>query len=81
MNFGGKVQLVIVDAHGNLHVPLISRNPNDIHVWNQKVSEYITTPFDFAKKFLASNGVVMLFHPDDFKVFKEVTSYLESYGF
>jgi len=81
MNLGGKVQLVIVDVHGNLHVPFVSRNPNDIHVWNQKVDEYITIIFDFAKKKLASNGVVLLFHPDDLKVFKEVKSYLKSYGF
>jgi hypothetical protein len=81
MNLGGKVQLVIVDAPRNLHVPFISRNPDDIHAWNQKVDEYIIAIFDFAKKFLAFNGVVLLFHLDDLKVFKEVKSCLESYGF
>jgi hypothetical protein len=34
MKLGGKVQLVIVDIPGNLLVPLISRNPNDIPMWN-----------------------------------------------
>jgi hypothetical protein len=31
--------------------------------------------------FLASNGVVLLFHWYDLKVLKEVKSYLKSYGF
>jgi hypothetical protein len=34
MNLGGKVQLVIVDVPGNFHVPLVSKNSNDILAWN-----------------------------------------------
>jgi hypothetical protein len=59
----------------------ISRNPYDIPAWNRKVDEYIGGVFDFAQIFLASDGVVLLFHPDDFKILKEVKSYSESYGF
>jgi hypothetical protein len=65
MNLGAKVQLVIIDIPRNLNVPFVSRNPFDILAWNRKVNEYITTIFDFAKKFLASNRVVLLFHMND----------------
>jgi hypothetical protein len=65
----------------NLFVPFISRNPNDILAWNKKVDEYIIGVFDFAQMFLASNGAILLFHPDDLKVLKEIKSYLENYGF
>jgi hypothetical protein len=37
--------------------------------------------FDFAHIFLASNGAVLLFHPNDLRVLKEVKSYIKSYGF
>ncbi len=45
-----------------------------------KVDEYIARVVDFAQMFLAFDGVVLLFHPNDFRVL-EVKSYLESYGF
>jgi hypothetical protein len=81
MNLSGKVQLVFANVHGNLHVPFISKNLDDILAWNKKVDEYIVGVFDFVHMFLASNGVVLLFHPYDLRVLKEVKSYLKSYGF
>jgi hypothetical protein len=54
---------------------------DDILAWNKKVDEYIVGVFDFTHIFLASNGVVLLFHLNDLKVLKEVKSYLKSYGF
>jgi hypothetical protein len=68
---GGKVQLVIAD---------IPKNLSNILVWNWKVDGYIVAVFDFTNKFLASNGVVLLFHHDDFKIM-EVKSHLESHDF
>jgi hypothetical protein len=56
-------------------------NPFDIPPWNWKVDEYIVAVFDFAEKFLAFDGDVLLVHPDDLKVLKEIRSYVESYGF
>jgi len=76
-----KVQLVFVNIPINLFVPLVFRNLDDIFAWNKKVDEYIIGVFDFTHIFLASNGVVLLFHPDDLKVLKDVKSYLKSYGF
>ncbi len=67
MNVGGKVQLVIANVIGN-----ISNNPFDILAWNQKVDAYIVTVFDFAKKFLAFDEVVLLFYLDDFKILKRL---------
>jgi hypothetical protein len=81
MNLSDKVQLSFVNVLGNFPIPFVFKNPDDILAWNMKVDEYITRVFDFAHMFLASNGVVLLFHPDDLKVLKEVKSYLESYGF
>jgi hypothetical protein len=81
MNPSGKVQFVFVDIHGNLLVPFIFMNPNDIPMQNRKVEEYIARVFDFAQMFLASCGVVLLFHLNDFRLLKEIKFYLESYGF
>jgi hypothetical protein len=50
-------------------------------VWNKKVDEYIARIFDFAHMFLASYGDVLLFHPYDLIVLKEVKSHMENYGF
>jgi hypothetical protein len=68
----GKVQLIFVNIPINLLVPLVSRNLDDIFAWNKKVDEYIVGVFDFTHIFLASSGVVLLFHLDDLKVLKEV---------
>jgi len=76
-----KVQFIFVNIPINLLVLLVSRNLDDILEWNKKVDEYIVGIFDFTHIFLASNGVVLLFHPNDLKVLKEVKSYLKSYGF
>jgi hypothetical protein len=81
MNFSGKVQLVFIDFPRNLLVPFMFKNPNDIPTWNKKVDEYIVAILDFAHIFLAFDGAILLFHPNDLKVLKEVKSYLESYGF
>ncbi len=78
MNPSGKVQLVFADKLKNLLVPLVSRNLDDILVWNKNVDEYIVGVFDFAQIFLAFYGVVLLFHPDDLKVLKDVKSYLKA---
>jgi hypothetical protein len=80
MNPSGKVQLVFANIPRNLLVPLLSRNV-DVFTWNKKVDEYIVGVFDFSHIFLAFNGVVLLFHPNDLKVLKEVKSYLKRYGF
>ncbi len=61
MNPSGKVQLVFIDVLGNLFVPIVSRNPDDIPVWNMKIDEYIVGVFDFAHMFLAFDGVSCYF--------------------
>jgi len=48
-------------------------------LWNKKVDEYIIGVFDFGQIFLASDGVVFLFHPNDLKVLK-VKFYFKSFG-
>jgi hypothetical protein len=73
------VHLGLDDVPWNLLTPLILIVPSKIPPWNRKVDAYNVSIFDFAKKFLATNGVVLLFHLDDLYVLKEVRSYLESY--
>jgi hypothetical protein len=46
-----------------------------------QVEDYVVSIFDFAHKFLASDGVVLLFHPDNLHVLKDIRSYLENYSF
>ncbi len=79
MNPSGKVQLSLQMFQQTSLFFLYPRNQM-IFMWNSFVDEYIGGVFYFAHIFLASHGVVLLFHPNDFKVLKEVKSYLESYG-
>jgi hypothetical protein len=62
-------------------VPLVSHFLTKILVWNRQVDDYVIFVFDFVDKFLASEGAILLFHPNDLHVFKEIRSYLESYSF
>ncbi len=80
MNLGGKVEFVIVDVLGNLLVALVSKNLDDIPTWTWKVDEYIIVVFDFAKKFLAFNGLSCYFTHMTSN-FKEVKFYQGNYGF
>jgi hypothetical protein len=48
MNLSGKIQFVFTNVPENLHVPLISRNLDDIPIWNMKFDEYLARVFDFA---------------------------------
>ncbi len=48
MNLRGKVQFVFAKVLRNLPIPIISKKPNDIPMWNKKVDEYIVGVFDFA---------------------------------
>ncbi len=50
-------------------------------MWNMKVDVYIVGVFDFVEMFLAFDGAVLLFHQNDLNFFKEVKSYMKSYGF
>jgi hypothetical protein len=81
MNARNKVHIIFANIPRNLLVLLLSRNPNDIPTWNKKVNEYIAKVFDFASIFLAFDGAILLLHPYDLKVLKEVKFYFKSYGF
>ncbi len=67
MNLSGNVFAKVL---GNLFIPLISKKPNDVPMSNKKVNEYIVGVFDFAYIFLATNGVVLLFHPNELRVWR-----------
>jgi hypothetical protein len=41
----------------------------------------VVSIFDFANKFLASDGAILFFHPDDLCILREIISYLDNYKF
>jgi hypothetical protein len=41
------------------------------------MDNHIVSIFDFIKKFMASDGVTLVFHLDDLCVLKEIKSYME----
>jgi len=45
------------------------------------MDDHIISIFNFAKKFLANDRVLLLFHQYDLYVLKEIKSYLESCNF
>jgi hypothetical protein len=61
MNLGGKVQLVIADVPGNLPVPFISNNLDDIPSWNWKVDEYIVVVLILLKSYWPLMGLSCYF--------------------
>ncbi len=75
------VGLVLFYILGNFLMPLVSTFTINIHVWNMWIDNHIVSIFDFIKKIMASDGVILLFHLDDFCVRKEIKSCLESYNF
>ncbi len=75
------VGLVFFDVPGNVLMPLVSTFTIKIHVWNMWIDNHIVSIFDFIKKIMASDGVILLFHLDDFAfarksshVWKAITS-------
>ncbi len=73
--------IVFANVLGDLPIPFNLTSLAKIHVWNRLVEDYVVSVFDFANKFLLSDGVILFFHPNDLHVLKEIKSYLESYSF
>ncbi len=75
------MNLVLGDISRNVPIPLVSPNSPKIPFWNNWGEHWIISIFDFVRKFLTIDGVMLLLHPDDPQVFKEIMSYLESCSF
>jgi hypothetical protein len=60
---------------------LVSTFTIEIPIWNKWMDNHIVSIFDLIKWFMASDGVILLFHLDDLCVLKEIKSYMESYKF
>jgi hypothetical protein len=41
-------------------------------MWNKWNEDYVASIFNFADKFLATDGVVLLFHPNNPQILKEI---------
>jgi hypothetical protein len=75
------VNLVLADVLGDLPRPFVSPSLAKIHVWTKLVEDYVVFIFNFADKFLASDGAILLFHLDNLRVFKKIKSCLKSFSF
>ncbi len=54
---------------------------SNIPKWNAKVDNYVASIFRFANKYLARDGCILFFYYDDFRVLRDIKSYLENYNF
>jgi hypothetical protein len=45
------------------------------------MDNHIVSIFDFGKEFLANDGEILFFHPNDLLILKDIKSYTESYNF
>ncbi len=63
-----KVDLILVDVLGNLHVPHLLDLVSNIPKWNARVENYVASIFGFANLYLTRNGCVFFFYNDDFQV-------------
>jgi hypothetical protein len=53
----------------------------NIPKWNAKVDNYVASIFGFVDKYLTRDGCIFFFYNDDFRVLKNIKSYLENYHF
>jgi hypothetical protein len=74
------IDLVIGDMLGGVGVPMVSQFGANILKWNAKVLHYVECIFIFANKFLSQSGVILLFHLDDLRIFKEIREFLDNYS-
>ncbi len=76
-----KTDLIIGEVLRNLAILYMLDPTSIIPPWNAKVDNYVVLIFELAKKYMARNGFIFLFHDDDFNVLRDIKSYLDNYGF
>lgn len=73
------IDLIIADAPENLTVPLIE--PHIVPVWNMRDDDYFDNVFAFADANLTDDGVILLMHPRDRAIERELDECTYSYQF
>ena len=75
------VDLVIADIPEGLPVPGISTPSSSIPSWNAKSDKFLLVLFSFCMQYLHDDGVLLIFHPEDPKWTKELSTYFFNYNF
>jgi len=73
------IDLIIVDAPEDLPVPLIE--PHVVPVWNVRDDDFFDNVFIFADANLTDDGVILLMHPRDRAVERELDEHASEYNF
>ena len=75
------IDLLFADVPENLRVPGISASPSDVPLWNKRSSSYFEVLFAFADANLHDDGVLVLAHPADYEVNKEIHNWAHTEKF
>ena len=62
-------------------MPGISKPPSSIPSWNAKSDKFLLVLFSFCMQYLHDDGALLIFHPEDPKWTKELTTYFFNYNF
>jgi hypothetical protein len=69
------LDLVIADISEGLPVPGISTPSSSIPSWNAKSDKFFLVLFSFCMQYLHDDGVLLIFHPEDPRWTKELSTY------
>ena len=75
------VNLIIADIPEGLPVPRISTPSSFIPSWNTKSDKFLLVFFSFCMQYLHDDGVLLIFHPEDPKWTKKLSTYFFNYNF
>ncbi len=78
---GQVCDVLIAEVLSDLPVPLISIPPTDVPSLNRHIDKYVYDIFGFANKYVENNGVILIFHDDDPRIFKDIKSFLKTNGY
>ena len=62
-------------------MPGISTPSSSIPSWNAKSDKFLLVLFSFCMQYLHDDGVLLIFHPEDPKWTKELSTYFFNYNF
>jgi hypothetical protein len=77
----GGINLMIVDILKGLPVPMVSSPPTSVPDWNSDDKNFLAMVFDMGSSLVHDNGVLLLFHKDDFKLRADIRGSAKAYHF
>lgn len=70
--------LVIAEIPDGMPVPGISTESSTVPVWNALVPDFLKIVIGFSRKFMHDDGALLLFHPDNPQLKREIGSWLNN---